>query len=540
MSDQLENFIRNNQERFDQESPSDNLWNRIESGMDNPGSSGQGPQSPDSSPAQGWMGKLAQISSGWKAAAGLSLVALTSAILYFALPSNQQPTENSGQETAVLATGTDSEESTETELPLLISPPMSEVDVSYVSFTINAKKGGSWTGENGTIISVPKGIFVDAEGNAVKGDVEIQYREFHDAADIILSGITMKYDENGQKGDFQTAGMMEIKGSQGGAPVYIADGKSIQVSMASFTEEDDHNLYFLDPEKGWTDIGRAEFVVNKNKQVEYDSDGMSDTPLTTAAPVKPRKPAKATEEGGIAIEVDYEDFPEIKPYKDIRWKPLNEAYFLENQWAMTVAWNDISLKEISAERLEYRLKFTKGNRKFQLDVTPMLQGDDYDKAVQKFGKKMKRYENKLAKRRQKETRNRLQADVLRSFNINGFGVFNCDRLLVLPNRISLNADIDLGDPNLENASTRIFHITADNRSVIPYTYGQTNNFIFSPNLENYLVALKNDGQVAVFSDDDFNKLDQVKLRNTKAHTFNLKAQAQRVESAADLRMALGI
>ncbi|NJN77433.1 MAG: hypothetical protein HC803_03155 [Saprospiraceae bacterium] len=66
----------------------------------------------------------------------------------------------------------------------------------------------------------------------MKGKVDISYREFHDAAAIIASGIPMTNSEGDKY--METAGMFEINGSQNGQEVGIADDKEIEVKMGSF------------------------------------------------------------------------------------------------------------------------------------------------------------------------------------------------------------------------------------------------------------------------------------------------------------------
>ncbi|HRD40305.1 MAG TPA: hypothetical protein PLC65_16880, partial [Bacteroidia bacterium] len=76
-------------------------------------------------------------------------------------------------------------------------------------------------------IKVPQNAFVNKAGPDIIGDVEIQYREMHDQADIIASGIPMTYDSAGTKYHFESAGMFDIKASQNGEQVFLKHGKQI-------------------------------------------------------------------------------------------------------------------------------------------------------------------------------------------------------------------------------------------------------------------------------------------------------------------------
>src|SRR6478736_1263421 len=46
---------------------------------------------------------------------------------------------------------------------------------------------------SGSFIDIPANAFVDGKGNPVTGKVKLSFKEYHDAADIILSGIPLEY-----------------------------------------------------------------------------------------------------------------------------------------------------------------------------------------------------------------------------------------------------------------------------------------------------------------------------------------------------------
>ena len=125
-----------------------------------------------------------------------------------------------------------------------ILPPFEDVDVPFSKYTVDVSQGRTITTETGTTIIIPKGAFKDADGNPIKGKVDISYREFHDAAAIIASGIPM-INADGDK-YMETAGMFEINGSQNGQDVQIADGKDIEVKMGSFVEGENFDFFYFD------------------------------------------------------------------------------------------------------------------------------------------------------------------------------------------------------------------------------------------------------------------------------------------------------
>ena len=110
---------------------------------------------------------------------------------------------------------------------------------------------------------------MDAEGGSVSGKVSLNYRQFQDVGEIFLSGLSMHFDSAGLRSLMRSTGMMEIRGSQGGKPIFLAQGKSLSVAMASFTDEDDHRLYYLNEEdRRWGERNKDE---NARNSEEYAS-----------------------------------------------------------------------------------------------------------------------------------------------------------------------------------------------------------------------------------------------------------------------------
>lgn len=540
MSDQLENFIRNNRDKLDQQNPGSELWESLQQGLTQhaaaAGSSATGSAAAASKSGLG--AKLAQVSTLWKAAAGIVATVAVGTAIYFASTSGGG-NENQSSAPIVLQNekgGQQKIEVQEAVMPL-VNPPLPEADIPFLTHEVDAQKGGRWVLDNGTVMTIPQGIFVDENGKKVKGKVTIQYREFHDAADIILSGIPMVYYDNGKPEHFQTAGMTEIRGSQGESPVFIAEGKSIEVNMASFPEDDDYNFYFLDPEaREWKEIGKPELGPNKEKQRRVR--------MLPAKPTKPRKPNKAAGknlDNAINLELEYGDFPELKPFKNIVWEALDKDYFHANQWSLTRKWNDVRLEEIDAEASEYRLVFTNKKTTFKLDVTPMLDGKDYEKATAKFKKRMEKYEKLYAQREAEEARLAEQADFARTFNISGFGIFNCDRYYNLSQTVVLDAEVILPEGvYAQEQNLLIYQITGENRAVITRTPKDMDKLRFLPTESNYLVSILGNNRIALFDHNDFKALNMQKIEETGKAELKFQMVEREIRTAADLRLAIGI
>jgi hypothetical protein len=133
----------------------------------------------------------------------------------------------------------------------LVKPPISGLDIFKNVYSTNSKTGGLIEYPSGTKILIPGNAFVDANGNAVNGNVTIDYREFRDPVDILVSGIPMVYDSAGQKGDFQSEGMFELNASVNGKEVFLAPGKKVDLEFSVVDTASTYNFYRLDPNAGW-------------------------------------------------------------------------------------------------------------------------------------------------------------------------------------------------------------------------------------------------------------------------------------------------
>ena len=137
-----------------------------------------------------------------------------------------------------------------------IQPITSKTNVAYNKYKVNAKHGATIT-HNKSKINIPSSGFVNKKGEEVSGEVEIQYREMHDQAEVLASGIPMTYDSAGTTFHFESAGMIDIQGTQNGEEIFIKPGKEIKVEMASNQPGTKFNVYVLDTvNKNWVFKGK--------------------------------------------------------------------------------------------------------------------------------------------------------------------------------------------------------------------------------------------------------------------------------------------
>lgn len=119
-----------------------------------------------------------------------------------------------------------------------------------------------------TQIHIPEGAVVDAEGRSVKGNYDLQYREFRNPAEIALSGIPMIYHSEGEEYRFNSAGMFEIRAEQNGKELFLK--KDITMDFNTTQQIPGVAYYQLDEENGeW--IKERELSESENKQTTRES-----------------------------------------------------------------------------------------------------------------------------------------------------------------------------------------------------------------------------------------------------------------------------
>lgn len=498
MSDKFEDFMKQNRGAADVRTPNDRVWQRLNSKL---------AEKPMPRPA----GKILL--------AGVTVVTamLITAFVWFG--GEKAAPGPAGSDASFTMVKTDGYQK-------FVQPPLSGVDVPYQKFNVSATAGGSVTLSSGTQIEVPQEAFVDAKGEPVKGDIQLAAREFHDVAAVMASGIPMKFDDNGVMRDFQTAGMIDLRGTANGEEIFIAKDKALAVSMASFAPENDYNLYFLDPvSQQWKEIGQPENAVNEEKQKAIAALGpapelpQAPEQAPSDVPLEKEKPDDLINDPGsldnrlqnktfvneFAFSVDYKIYPELKAFDNIKWKAVDEENLKANEWIFNEVWNDVKITGSNAEEGTYTLLMTSRKKTFTMIVAPLLSGRDFEKEMARYNKLMEKYAKDREKREAEMARLDQQRDVTRTFYASNFGVFNCDRFYAAlePVRFAATFRVE-GEEMPENAM--VFHCTGDSRALMTYTGVKVPVFTCSPKEENWIFIVLGGNRLAMLTASDFNRM----------------------------------
>lgn len=132
-----------------------------------------------------------------------------------------------------------------------IRPPFKDVKINDSIYYFNSGSDRLLFYNSGTVLFVPKNIFVGANGKTYNGEVRLFYREFRNPVDIILSGIPMDNAEHGDTNLFRSAGMYELwaYGSKD-EKLMLKEGKSINLNFKPTTDPRDYSFFTLDTSNG--------------------------------------------------------------------------------------------------------------------------------------------------------------------------------------------------------------------------------------------------------------------------------------------------
>ncbi|UZR95663.1 hypothetical protein [Chondrinema litorale] len=475
----------------------------------------------------------------------------------------------------------------EEKLPPLINPPVNNLDVEFAKYTISADEGGVINYLSGSSVIIPANAFTDSLGNVIKGEVTVMYREFHDAADILLSGIPMTIkDSLGKEDVFQTAGMLEIRAEKDGKNILLQNGKSIDLKTASFQEDDGYGFYYLDEEnRNWAmqgtpgsevntekvnllkDIEKRrpeEFPYDPNKYFVFEYFNFLDIYLNDNSreirkrrddpTIKKKAHAYGMSTYGLNIYSPVKYNGRDYPAGQILWRFTDERKSFPNwvnemsYWEDTVKFTYYGankyglLLENVGEEQEYHKLYTEIEAVMPLKYL-MRHSPDYWK---------KNYDEALTALEEEEIKAQKMASIYRSFKVNQMGIYNYDYLLKQDDNIVVQATFDIDWPVVDKkdftgqmVDKSVYLVLGDNRTLIKFPESDWDRVGLVPDEGARLFAIVSNGDnswLQLFTNDKFKQIDFSNLKNQtmpKYH-FSFDKEKIQIESDKDIRAVLGL
>jgi len=451
----------------------------------------------------------------------------------------------------------------ETPKQKFINPPFPELNPVFTSYSIDNQAGGVISFGTGTQITIPKDAYVDSLGNPIKGKIDINYREFHDAVSIMLSGISMKYDSAGQSYSLSTAGMFEIRATYNNKEAKIAKDKVLGVKLASYETQDIYNVYALDETKeNWVLKGRDSLEINVTKKKDLE--------LLTKKKSKLHNPYTEKQFAfnyNSILDIYYNDNYEklIKNQKNpepgnkaslygLTWTNIYEnmqVKFQGNYYpAALMVWKIVSnedfpkwidqscgstLKHIKNNT--YRIELNKGKKKkFSANIELVMPL----KSLFAFSPESwkTKYKENLEILTMEEERIKMSADVYRNFTINGNGIYNCDYVSKYPRHFAVHPTFDYGKKIEKMQDFDVFYILNNGKSLFSFKDIENVNLV-EDSTARFLIILP-DRTIATYSKEQFKQIDYNSLK-AELNEFTFKMNiSPKPNSEADIRKNLNI
>lgn len=414
-----------------------------------------------------------------------------------------------------------------------IAPAFASINVATQHLTVKGSDAQTLELPSGSSIDVPTAAFVDANGSPVKGDVDITFREFHNAAEIIASGIPMKvFKENGKEEWMQTAGMYEINGSQNGQPVFVAPGKTLNVNLVSDVDGE-YDFWKFDEDAGnWDNLGVSTPQPNPNATIPQNAPVNVGLPPVAPIAFNQNTPP-------IDLEVNLKNFPELADKQGIVWQYAGKDAQKDpanNRAIFQSSWDEIDL-QANADGQTYTLTLENDDEKITLPVVPTLKGKDLEQALADYQQRLKSYQKKLASASEVSKLRQQQASFIRSYAIEGFGIFNYDILAKMDNIIPLLANFDFGIdlPANMRKDIVVFQISGNGKMVVKFPPSDWKKFRLDPELKPSLVAVLPGDKLATLTFADIKKqLPQIKAAKGQEYLFRMNVQTDEVKSVQDV------
>jgi len=424
---------------------------------------------------------------------------------------------------------TEKESNVSIEKTTFIQKPLKNTDVEFGTYKISALSGGIINHPSGSIITIPASAFIDSKGNGVTDSVEIKYREFHNKADIFLSGIPMKYDSAGTKYTLESAGMIEVLAYKDNEPVQLKNNSTIDIKMVSNNDESRFNLYYLDSVKNnWTCIGKDK-IEKKDAPIISSQIPNKTQEITKSNLIKPA--LADAKKYSFTITYKKEDFPELAAYDNVKFEVADNNF---KSSYYKINWENISVYSTNTEG-NYLIKLKKADTTINVNAIPVFDKKNYEKALNEFENKhqkntQERDEKNLEKIQQlndvnkslksynrKEmmnsatAMNRARNNVYRVFGVARLGIYNCDfPVPPAPEIIYVtNIQKQLNGDNSKEINYNTIFIAEKGKNTV-FKFSKNEQIRIDSKKENLIWTITDKGDIAFFRNIDFKKLTTTK------------------------------
>lgn len=446
-----------------------------------------------------------------------------------------------------------------TELPndtKCITPIHEEKDLEFDVFEIDPSQDNAVFVQGGAIIEIPANSF-DLKNDHNK--VQIEARVFRTKAEAFVAGVPMDY---GDQKAFESAGMIEIRGSQNGEKIDFAEGKSLSVTLGLHKSPVDFNFYSLNDELGkWTahpanyltedkleDVDVLELeskIMETNKEIKTIATNLD----MIKTPMKADFHLAENENRVFELKFNKHEFPELKSFERLQFEAKCSS--IEYREILEKTWSGVELVQLAKGKYEAQFSNQRGD-KTSISVLPVVTGEAAEVAFENYKRALEKVEEEKAREEEKlkalEVENELRKIRIRGmaedqsareseywenraaniteemkakkamlnelynasaeFTANRWGVFNCDKPVNYPGAPVSPYTYAANDQIIDANMVFVFDLKKDVR----YTFGHADHPISE-------VAMHNNETVIIVQDRQGN-LAYARVHGNKDATLN--------------------
>lgn len=438
-----------------------------------------------------------------------------------------------------------------------IKPPVKGENVPFNTYQVNPQKDEKIVLTSGTTVTIPKGSLEPANANE---KVDIQIREFRDKASAFVAGIPMDYEKDKA---FESAGMIEIRGTQDKQVVTINEDKPIKIDLVPTQDPSQFAFWKLNEDKkDWENYPvtlntKSEVTTTalNPKEVKIQEQKLKKEIATSkqeilkveqeiknlATPSKEEYKLPDLSHQRFDLAFDKKEYPELAKFENLVFEVVPASGYDKSFTKKN--WSEV---ELLKEKNKYQMLFKKSDENFKIEVRPVVEGKELKVAEKNFDEAMTDYkttkskleiekniflkaqvenEKRLAELLEKameipvqdalssnnttnqrsinESNNLLAYTNTLSFQTTRWGVFNCDRPISYP------------EPSLgEIAFLWKGSHTAKFRQIVVFNLEKNNRYVYGTYLQpisNFGVHRKDD--LVIIGIDYEGNLGYVELKN---------------------------
>lgn len=333
-------------------------------------------------------------------------------------------------------------------------------------------------GTEGTVLHIPKSAFVDQEGKVITSPVTITFQEFKNPADMAFSEIPMTYAKGDVEYNFNSSGMFSIKGYSDGEEIKVNPAKAISIDYALAKQNADIDFYRLkDDSTNWDFLEEIDELAVLDKEF---GDTISDRAYSFGISSEP-----------IAGQVN--GTPQMFLAKDSPEGNMNVA-------PTPTLGNPITEKTI-----------------FQYNIDIGVDSVQAQKNVDRYIE---------------STAGHTYPPIVTGLRINSFGVYNCDQIYRLRNRVTVQPTYLDENGNEIKEQRMISLIDLNVNSAFSFS---PKNFTCNRKANNVILLFTKSNELYLLEKGNFGKSH---IANNGSSNYQMKNVTETMSSSSDLKAYL--